>query len=105
MRTVQARRGSPESASYTAALLNQGLPAILAKVAEESREVVEAANEAPGSASDQHLIHEVADLVYHLVVMLACRDLDWNQVEHELERRAGTSGLVEKQSRRQPRDS
>ncbi len=70
-----------------------------AKVLEEAAEVVEAAGE-PGDAGREHLVKEVADLVFHALVMLGHRDADWSDVEAELGRRFGVSGLVEKESRR-----
>ena len=104
MRTIQERRDAPATLSYTNALMSKGLPAILAKIEEESHELIEAAKEPVGPETDQHLIHEIADLVYHVVVLLGHRELDWKLVELELQRRAGTSGLVEKASRTRPQD-
>ena len=46
--------------------------------------------------AEAHLIHEAADLVYHLFVMLGFRDIKLAEVEAELARRFGISGLDEK---------
>lgn len=92
------RQSRPSEKSYTASLLAGGVEKIGRKVTEEAAEVVEAAGE-PGEAGREHLIREAADLVYHLFVMLACRDATLDQVEAELARRFGMSGLEEKASR------
>jgi phosphoribosyl-ATP pyrophosphohydrolase len=75
-----------------------GVAKIGAKIVEEAAEVVEAGDE-PGEAGRQHLVKEVADLVFHAAVMLGYRDLDWDAVEAELGRRFGISGVTEKESR------
>ena len=76
-----------------------GIEAIGAKVVEEAAELVEAAGES-GSGGRDHLIHETADLVYHVFVLLGYRDVSLREVESELTRRFGTSGLDEKASRK-----
>jgi len=97
---IAARKSQPPGErSYVAKLLAGGVPAIGAKVMEEAAEVVEAAGE-PGDAGREHLVKEVADLVFHALVMLGCRDADWADVERELARRFGVSGVAEKESRR-----
>ena len=84
--------------SYTAKLLADGVATIGAKVAEEAAETVEAAAEA-GEDGRQHTIREAGDLVYHLLVLLAAREIAFSEVEAELARRFGVSGLEEKASR------
>jgi phosphoribosyl-ATP pyrophosphohydrolase len=85
--------------SYVANLMAGGVARIGAKIVEEAGEVVEAGGE-PGEAGSAHLVREVADLVFHFLVLLGYRDLHWDDVEAELNRRAGTSGLTEKATRR-----
>ena len=102
MKTIHDRRDSPSSKSYTTQLMAQGLAKIIAKVREESEEFVQAAELIRTDESDQHVIHESADLVYHMLVLLSFRGLDWSQVETELCRRSGVSGLDEKASRSEP---
>ncbi|MBI1900968.1 MAG: phosphoribosyl-ATP diphosphatase [Planctomycetia bacterium] len=87
--------------SYTRTLLEGGVPKIGAKIMEEAEEAVEAAAE-PGEEGRQHLVREAADLVYHLLVLLACRDTTLAEVEAELARRFGVSGIEEKQGRGKP---
>lgn len=97
--TIASRkRGGDVDVSYTARLLAGGVAAIGAKVIEEAAEVVEAADE-PGDAGRQHTVREAADLIYHLLVLLAARDVGWGEVEGELARRFGIGGLEEKRSR------
>jgi phosphoribosyl-ATP pyrophosphohydrolase len=85
--------------SYVAKLMNGGVAAIGAKIVEEAAEVVEAGDE-PGDAGREHLVKEVADLVFHAAVLLGYRDLTWDDVEAELHRRSGVSGIDEKASRK-----
>jgi phosphoribosyl-ATP pyrophosphohydrolase len=103
MATIEDRRANPPAKSYTTALFAGGVPKIGAKITEEAAEVVEAAGEAD-EAGRQHLIREAADLVYHLLVMLAHRGVKLSEVEAELTRRSGVSGLDEKASRRKKPD-
>ena len=59
--------------------------------------------EAPGESGEegrQHTIREAGDVLYHLLVLLACRGVSLAEVEAELARRFGVSGLEEKASRK-----
>ena len=98
MRVIQQRKATRPERSYTTRLLDGGVDKIGAKITEEAAELVEAAGE-PGPQGSQHLVREAADLVYHLLVMLALRDVPLAEVEAELARRFGISGLDEKESR------
>lgn len=71
-----------------------------AKVLEEAAEFVEAAGE-PDEAGRQHTIYEAGDLIYHSLVLLAARGIRLAEVEAELARRFGVSGLEEKAARKQ----
>ncbi len=81
--TVTARRTNPPPGSYTAELFAQGTIGVAKKVGEEAIEVIVAAQ----SESDPRLVSESADLVYHLLVLLAARGVQWSAVEAELARR------------------
>lgn len=82
---IQDRKAHPRSGSYTCQLLDEGLPRIVKKVGEEAIETLVAAQ----SEGDERLVSEIADLVYHVLVLLAARDLSWEEVEAELARRFG----------------
>jgi len=98
MEVILDRKANPPPKSYTNTLLAGGVPKIGAKITEEAAETVEAAGE-PDEAGRQHLIREAGDLLYHLFVMLAARDVALGEVEAELAKRFGISGLDEKASR------
>jgi phosphoribosyl-ATP pyrophosphohydrolase len=100
-RTIAERVATPSSKSYTTQLVNGGVEAIGAKIVEEAMEVVEAAGEA-GDAGREHFIREVGDLIYHVMVLIRQQNCSFNDVETELARRAGVSGLEEKASRKKP---
>jgi phosphoribosyl-ATP pyrophosphohydrolase len=95
---AERKAASDTTSSYTAKLLAAGVEKIGAKVLEEAREVVEAAGE-PGTAGRSHMVAEAGDVLYHLLVLMAARDVTLGEVELELARRFGMSGLDEKASR------
>lgn len=95
-RVLIARRDSSISErSYTRSLLDRGFPKILAKIAEEHREL---ADELP-TGDVSNVIHETADLLFHVMVGLVAREIPMDDVWRELGRRFGVSGHVEKASR------
>ena len=98
MSVIEDRRENPSEKSYTTSLLASGTGKIAEKILEEASEVVEAAAETDPAARD-HLIHEAADLIFHLLVMLGYKSIAWQEIEAELSRRFGTSGLDEKAAR------
>jgi phosphoribosyl-ATP pyrophosphohydrolase len=98
MGVIEDRKANPPAKSYTTSLLAGGVAKIGAKITEEAAEVVEAAGE-EGEAGRQHLVHEAGDLLYHLLVLLAHRDVPLGEVESELARRFGVSGIDEKAQR------
>ena len=93
--TINARKTADPDTSWTAKLLSQGPEKAAEKFGEEA---VEAVIEAVRGDTDR-LTAEAADVLYHLMVMLAARDITLQDVLDELERREGTSGLTEKSSR------
>jgi phosphoribosyl-ATP pyrophosphohydrolase len=98
--TIADRATNPNERSYTSQLLAGGVEMIGGKVIEEAAEVVEAAAE-PAAAGREHFIREVGDLVYHVLVLLRYRGCSLADVEAELARRFGVSGLEEKASRKE----
>jgi len=92
---IQDRKQNPKPDSYVCKLLEKGEDKILQKVGEEAVEVILAAK----SQDKDALIYELADLTFHALVLLGAKDIDPSKVVSELERRFGTSGIAEKQSR------
>ncbi len=94
-RTIEARRSASPDSSWTAKLLAKGPEKAAEKFGEEA---VEAIIEAVKGDRDR-LIAEAGDVLYHLLVMLASRNVKLDDVLAELERREGTSGIEEKAAR------
>lgn len=91
---LSRKEASPDS-SYTASLLAKGIDKILKKLGEEATETIIAGK----GGSDAEVTYEAADLCYHLLVLLAARNIPADAVWDELARRFGTSGIAEKASR------
>lgn len=94
--TLQQRKGADAASSYVAKLYRDGLDAILKKVGEEATETVLAAKGSDRAA----LVHELADLWFHSLVLMAHKDVPLADLTAELARRRGTSGHAEKASRK-----
>lgn len=80
---IESRRNSDESTSYTKQLLDRGLDRVIQKVGEESVEVVIAVK----NDENDEFIGEVADLVYHLLVLLVAKDIKITDIERCLQER------------------
>jgi len=93
---TQRRDAATGERSYTKSLLEAGMPKILAKIAEEHGEL---AAELPDGAP-RKVVHETADLLFHVMVGLVARGIPIGDVFAELARRFGTSGHAEKAARR-----
>lgn len=81
--TILDRKTNPKPGSYTNSLFDSGLPRIAQKVGEEGTEVVVAAL----SQSNDRLVEEIADLTYHVLVLMAAKGLGPQDVADELARR------------------
>ena len=93
--TIASRKGADPASSWTAKLLAAGPETCAKKFGEEAVEaVIEAVK-----GDRNRLTSEAADVLYHLLVMLASRDVTLDAVMAELDRRAGTSGIAEKAGR------
>lgn len=92
---LEQRKSAKADESYVASLYEAGLEKILDKIDEETGETIEAAK----TQDEKHLIHEVADLWFHCMVLLAQKNLSHEDVLEELNQRFGISGLVEKAQR------
>ena len=92
---IDARKTADPDSSWTAQLLSKGHEKCAEKFGEEA---VEAIIEAVRGDRDA-LTREAADVLYHLLVMLAARDVPLGDVLDELERRQSRSGIAEKAGR------
>ncbi len=80
--TIKDRKINPKEGSYTNYLFREGLDKILKKVGEEATETIIAAK-----TKKEDTVYEVADLVYHLTVLLAELNISWDEIKSELEKR------------------
>ncbi|KYO64333.1 bifunctional phosphoribosyl-AMP cyclohydrolase/phosphoribosyl-ATP diphosphatase HisIE [Thermovenabulum gondwanense] len=83
MVVINKRKNEKKEGSYTCYLFEKGLDKILKKVGEEASEVIIAAK----NGSKSEITYEVADLIYHLSVMLSYFDMDWEDILRELKER------------------
>ena len=96
-RTIRQRRAADPSSSYVAKLSGRGRAKIAQKVGEEAVETVISA-----MADDKAgVVGESADLLFHLLLLLADLDILLADICDELDRREGVSGLAEKAARSQ----
>lgn len=100
------RRDTLQSDSYVASLITRGPDAILKKIGEEATEVIIAGKNLTNDQGSKAnptattaLIHEIADLTFHTLVLMAEQKIPPEAVTAELESRFGTSGLTEKLNR------
>lgn len=82
---IEGRRAAAPVDSYTAKLYAAGEDEILKKIGEEAIEVIVAAK----GQGDERIVYEMADLIYHSMVLLALHGIGWDAVEAELARRMG----------------
>jgi phosphoribosyl-AMP cyclohydrolase / phosphoribosyl-ATP pyrophosphohydrolase len=92
---ILARAQSTAERSYTRSLLDGGVPKISAKISEEAAELCAALS----GETNQRVTSEAADLMYHVLVGLRSRGVEWRQVIEVLAARAGQSGHAEKANR------
>lgn len=98
--TLEQKKTASPQTSYVASLYEQGLDCILQKIGEETTELIIATK----SGKQKDIIHETADLWFHILVMLAQQGLSHQDILTELRKRLGTSG-VEEQARRRNKTS
>ena len=92
---IEDRKGANPDSSWTAKLLAKGPEKCAEKFGEEAIEAIIAA----AKDDRENLTYEAADVLYHLLVMLAARDIPLDDVLNELARRQGISGIAEKAAR------
>ncbi|HRX16125.1 MAG TPA: phosphoribosyl-ATP diphosphatase [Spirochaetota bacterium] len=93
---ISARKKESPDHSYVARLIFKGTEKINSKIMEEAAEVTEAALDNDRS----HLVYEICDLLFHTFVLAGSKDISLRDIETELERRFGKSGLQEKAERK-----
>ena len=92
---LNERKKADPGSSYVAGLYAKGVDAILKKIGEEAAETVIAGK----GADPGEIVHEIADLWFHTMVLLTHRGIKVEDVMNELRRRFGVSGLDEQASR------
>ncbi|MCR5451142.1 MAG: bifunctional phosphoribosyl-AMP cyclohydrolase/phosphoribosyl-ATP diphosphatase HisIE [Lachnospiraceae bacterium] len=80
---ISDRKVHPKEGSYTNYLFDKGIDKILKKVGEEATEIVIAAK----NPDSQELVYETSDFLYHLMVLMAEKNIDWEDVTRELSQR------------------
>ena len=92
---IKSKKNDDPKISYTALLHQKGINEILSKISEEAEETIIAAK----SEGNQKLVHEIADLWFHCLILLSQKNLTVDDITSELKRREGTSGIDEKNNR------
>ena len=90
--TVLSRKQNKQEGSYTCYLFEQGLDKILKKVGEECSETIIAAK----NGDNGETVYEIADLIYHLTVMMVNQGISLDEVLAELDKRADKTGNLKK---------
>ena len=93
VKIIRDRKNSDIDTSYTSTLLAGGLPKCIQKLQEEFDELKEALD------NNSNIVHETADIIYHLLVTLEAANVKFENVLTELENRSKQSGLEEKNNR------
>ena len=95
LEVIKSKKNDDPKTSYTAMLQQEDIDQTLNKIEEEAYEVIEAAK----LKNKNDVIHEVADLWFHCLILLAKKDLSVDDITKELKRRQGISGIEEKLNR------
>ena len=86
---IEDRKLNPREGSYTNYLFDKGLDKILKKVGEEATETIIAAK----NQDKDEIVYEMADLIYHLTVLMAVTNVTWDDILNELARRELKKGI------------
>ena len=92
LKTIRSRRGNDIKSSYTSFLLSKGNDHCLNKLKEEVAELENAIK------NKKNTVHETADVIYHLLVVLESAGINFDDTIKELKKRQGTSGFEEKRN-------
>tara|TARA_B100000575_G_C22590528_1_gene370807 strand:- start:30 stop:344 length:315 start_codon:yes stop_codon:yes gene_type:complete len=91
---LEQRKSKSSAESYVSSLYEKGNNHICDKILEETQELIEATKD-----NEERIIHETADLFFHVLVLLASHDIKYARILDELVRRFGISGIEEKNNR------
>ena len=80
---IQDRKIHPKEGSYTNYLLDKGIDKILKKLGEEATEIVIAAK----NPDPEEIKYEISDFLYHMMVLMAAKDITWEEITEELANR------------------
>jgi len=94
---LQDRKASLASDSYVAKLYDQGNSKIIEKIQEECQELIE---EITDDIDKEKVLHEAADLWFHVMVLLENNEINPLEILEVLEKREGLSGIKEKEGRK-----
>ena len=83
MKTILDRKEHPKDGSYTNYLFDKGIDKILKKVGEEASEIIIAAK----NPDQEEVKYEMSDFLYHMMVLMAEREISWDDITTELARR------------------
>jgi len=95
LEVIKSKKNDDPKTSYTAMLQQEDIDQTLNKIEEEAFEVIEAAK----LKNKNDVVHEVADLWFHCLILLAKKELSVDDITKELKRRQGISGIDEKINR------
>ena len=93
VKTIKSRKRNNVKSSYTSFLLSKGNDHCLNKLKEEVTELEDAIK------NKKNIVHETADVIYHLLVTLESAGINFDDIITELKKREGTSGFEEKRNR------
>ena len=93
VKIIRKRKNKDKDKSYTSSLLSGGLSKCIDKMEEDFTELKEALNDR------SNVVHEAADIIYHILVTLEAADIKFEDVLKELENRKKQSGIEEKNNR------
>ena len=95
IKIIRERKKSKDENSYTKQLISSGLPKCIDKLQEEFEELKDALNN-----DNSNIVHETADVLYHLLISLEVANIKFEDVLSELENRKKQSGIEEKKNRK-----
>jgi phosphoribosyl-ATP pyrophosphohydrolase len=96
IKTIKNQKKKDKKVSYTAFLIKNGIKICIKKFIEESKELAASAK----SLNKKHIVHETADLIYHLFVLLELKKISVRSIMNEIKKRQKFSGLEEKKNRK-----